>query len=271
MLRHLPDPCALYCSLLFFQYLKAQGESAALLDDPSWPLTKADKVAAALLEWGKENSATTITHWFQPLGSTLVRHGLSAQVHNNMFTFGPDGKPVYSYKGENLFRGESDGSSFPNGGLRATHTAAGYTVIDSSSYIFMRGDTIFIPTIFISWTGHAIDEKTPLLRSMGALNKEAVRLLKNLGYNVSKVVPNIGLEQEYFLVPRDAYAKRMDLQLTGRTILGRMPPRGQEMSDHYMAPINQHALNCMKEIQEECFKIGIPLRTRHREVLPSNT
>jgi len=251
------------------KYLKKQGESAAILDDPKWPVTKADKVAAALLEWGKDSNATTITHWFQPLGSTMVRHGLSAQVHNNMFTFDKYGKPIYSYSGSALIRGESDGSSFPSGGLRATHTAGGYTVLDSSSPIFMRGDTIFVPTIFVSWTGHAIDEKTPLLRSMDALNKEGKRLLKALGYTATGVVPNIGLEQEFFLVPRDAYARRPDLQLTGRTIIGKMPPRGQEMSDHYMAPLNQHALAAMKEIQDECFLLGIPLRTRHREVAPN--
>jgi len=251
------------------KYLKKQGESAAILDDPKWPVTKADKVAAALLEWGKDSNATTITHWFQPLGSTMVRHGMSAQVHNNMFTFTKDAKPVYSFSGSALIRGESDGSSFPSGGIRATHTAGGYTVLDSSSPIFMRGDTIFVPTIFVSWTGHAIDEKTPLLRSMDALNKEGKRLMKALGYNVPGVVPNIGLEQEFFLVPRDAFARRLDLQLTGRTIMGKMPPRGQEMCDHYMAPLNQHALLAMKEIQDECFLLGIPLRTRHREVAPN--
>ncbi len=184
-------------------------------------------VAAALLDWGRESGATTITHWFQPLGSTLVRHGMSAQVrvapassesdsestplndrpvlnhpacpppqvHNKMLTFGADGKPVYSLSGGALVRGESDGSSFPNGGLRATHTAAGYTAVDPLSPVFQRGDTLFVPAVFVSWTGHALDEKTPLLRSMDALRREGVRLLAALGYRVSAVVPNIGLEQ----------------------------------------------------------------------------
>mmetsp|Transcript_2670 Transcript_2670/g.5962 ORF Transcript_2670/g.5962 Transcript_2670/m.5962 type:complete len:604 (+) Transcript_2670:867-2678(+) len=186
-----------------------------------------------------------------------------------MMTFKKDGKPIWEFSGKELLRGETDGSSYPNGGMRATHTAGGYTVLDASSAIFMRGDTIYIPTIFMSWTGLATDEKIPLLRSCEALTREGKRLLKNLGYTATGVVPNIGLEQEFFFVPRSAYSRRMDLQLTGRTVIGKQPPRGQEMCDHYMAPPNQVALECMKAIQEECFKLGIPLRTRHREVAPN--
>ena len=201
------------------QYLKKYGESAALLDDPKWPATKADIVASALLDWGRENNATIVTHWFQPMGSGDVRHGMSAQVHNQMFTFGKDGKPVYSFSGSSLVRGEADGSSFPSGGLRATHTAGGYTVVDPSSPIFMRGDTIFIPSIFVAWTGDAIDEKTPLLRSMDALNKEATRLLKNLGFEVQGVVPYIGLEQEFFLVLTNRCILKYDKKLCSLPIL----------------------------------------------------
>ena len=155
-----------------------------------------------------------------------------------------------------------------SGGMRATHTA-GYTILDPTSPIFIRGDTVYIPTVFVSFYGDALDEKTPLLRAMKAVDVETTRLLKNLGYSVGGVQPNIGLEQEYFLVPRSAFYKRMDLQLTGRTIMGKFAPRGQEMCDHYMGPPNQIAMACIQEIQHECFMMGIPMRTRHREVAPN--
>jgi len=251
------------------KYLKKQGLSAAILDDWKWPSQHSDAVAAAIMAWGKDNNATMFTHWFQPLGANNVRPGGTGQVHQNMMVFQKDGKPIWKFSGKELLRGETDGSSYPNGGMRATHTAGGYTVLDASSPIFMRGDTIYIPTIFMSWTGLATDEKIPLLRSCEALTREGKRLLKNLGFTASGVVPNIGLEQEFFFVPRSAYARRMDLQMTGRTVMGKLPPRGQEMSDHYMAPPNQVALECMKAIQDECYKLGIPLRTRHREVAPN--
>jgi glutamine synthetase len=251
------------------KYLKEQKLSSAILDDWTWPQKHSDAVAAAILAWGKDNGATVFTHWFQPLGANNVRPGGTGQVHNNMMTFQKNGQPIWKFSGKDLLRGETDGSSYPNGGMRATHTAGGYTVLDASSPIFMRGDTIYIPTIFMSWTGLATDEKIPLLRSCEALSREGKRLLKNLGFTASGVVPNIGLEQEFFFVPRTAYARRMDLQLTGRTVLGKAPPRGQEMSDHYMAPPNQVALECMAAIQQECYKLGIPLKTRHREVAPN--
>jgi glutamine synthetase len=251
------------------RYLKNHGESGALLKDYSWTANKADKVAAAVMEWAKDHGATVYTHVFQPLGASGVRHGLTGQVHNHMFTFGENGKPLYKFGPDELLKGETDGSSYPNGGLRATHTAGGYTILDPSSPITIRGDTVFIPTIFISWTGHALDEKTPLLRAEQALNKEAKRLLNHLGWSVTGVNSNIGLEQEFFLVPKDAYARRLDLQMTGRTIMGKNAPRGQEMCDHYFAPLNQHASECIKAMQEEAFMMGIPLRTRHREVAPN--
>jgi len=251
------------------KYLKKHGESVELLSTPDWTTKKADKVAAAILDWGKDNGATVFTHWFQPMGSAGVRPGLTGQVQNYAFTFGKDGKPLWKFGADELLKGESDGSSFPNGGLRATHTAGGYTILDPSSPVFIRGDTIHIPTVFISWTGHALDEKTPLLRAEQALNKSAMRLLNALHYHVDGVQSNIGLEQEFFLIPRDAYARRLDLQMTGRTIVGKNAPRGQEMCDHYFAPLNQHALECIKAIQEEAFMMGIPLRTRHREVAPN--
>lgn len=188
-----------------------------------------------------------------------------------MFHFDSRGQPVWEFTGKHLLSGETDGSSFPNGGLRATHRAGGYLAIDATSPIFLRGDTIFIPSLLVSYYGHALDEKTPLLRANDALSREGVRLLRLLGFNVNSVRSNIGLEQEFFFVPRDAYNRRPDLQLSGRTVIGKMPPRGQELGDHYMAPpsLASPALPCMQEIQLQCFKLGIPLRTRHREVAPN--
>merc|ERR1719502_2147728 len=187
-----------------------------------------------------------------------------------MFNFDSDGKPAFEFKGKELLKGETDGSSYPSGGLRATHTAGGYTILDPTSPVFIRGDTVYIPTVFVSFHGDALDEKTPLLRSMAAVSKEGTRLLKNLGMTgVNSVNPNIGLEQEYFLIPRSAFYKRPDLQMTGRTVMGKFPSRGQEMCDHYMGPPNPIAMECIKEIQHECFMLGIPMRTRHREVAPN--
>lgn len=219
-----------------------------------------------------DNGANTFCHWFQPMASSGVRHGQSGQVQNKMLAFNADNKIEFDFKGKDLIKGETDGSSYPNGGLRGTHCAGGYLCIDTSSPIFLRGDTMFIPSAFVSYYGAALDEKTPLLRANAALNKQGCRLLKHLGLDVSDGLrANIGLEQEIFLIPREAYYKRPDLQLTGRTIMGKDAPRGQEMCDHYMAPLSSAtpALACMQEIQDECFKLGIPLKTRHREVAPN--
>ena len=205
------------------------------------------------------------------MGASGVRHGLSGQVQNIMLKFNSDMEIVKDFKGKTLIKGETDGSSYPNGGLRGTHCAGGYLAVDTSSPIFLRGDTIFIPSIFVSYYGQALDEKTPLLRANAALDKHGRRLLSALGLDVSSgIQTNIGLEQEIFLVPRDQYYRRPDLQLTGRTIIGRDAPRGQEMCDHYMAPLSSAtaALACMQEIQDECYRMGIPLKTRHREVAP---
>ncbi|EED87340.1 hypothetical protein THAPSDRAFT_270138 [Thalassiosira pseudonana CCMP1335] len=208
------------------------------------------------------------------MASSGVRHGQTGQVQNMMMKFHRSTNDVeFDFEGENLIKGETDGSSYPNGGLRATHTAGGYLAVDTSSPIFLRGDTVFIPSAFVSYYGAALDEKTPLLRSNAALNKHGKRLLKHLGLDIGErdVVSNIGLEQEFFLVPREQYYRRPDLQLAGRTIMGRDAPRGQEMCDHYMAPpsLANPALACMQEIQDECWRLGIPLKTRHREVAPN--
>ena len=206
------------------------------------------------------------------MASSGVRHGLTGQVQNMMLKFDSNGEIAQDFKGKTLVKGETDGSSFPNGGLRGTHCAGGYLAVDTSSPILCRGDTIFIPSAFVSYYGAALDEKTPLLRSNSALDKNGSRLFGLLGGDASTgVQANIGLEQELFLVPREQYYRRPDLQLTGRTIMGKNAPRGQEMCDHYMGPLSSatSALACMQEIQDECWRMGIPLKTRHREVAPN--
>merc|ERR1719326_2856218 len=235
----------------------AQGLTSADIEDPSWTKdpAKADKVAAAVLQFAIARGAKSFCHLFQPMAATY-RHGHVGCVQLAMFEFDKSMNPVWELKGKHLLQGETDGSSYPSGGMRATHTAGGYTILDPTSPIFIKGDTVYAPTVFVSFYGDALDEKTPLLRAMKAVDDETTRLLKLLGYSVGGVQPNIGLEQEYFLVPRSAFYKRMDLQLTGRTIMGKNAPRGQEMCDHYMGPPNQIAMACIQEIQHECFMMG---------------
>ncbi len=206
------------------------------------------------------------------MAASGVRHGLTGQVQNIMLEFDSNMEVKQDFKGKTLIKGETDGSSYPNGGLRATHRAGGYLAVDTSSPIFCRGDTIFIPSAFVSYYGAALDEKTPLLRANAAIDREGSRLFSLLGLDCSKgIQTNIGLEQEIFLIPREEYYRRPDLQMTGRTIMGKDAPRGQEMCDHYMAPLSNAtaALACMQEIQDECWRLGIPLKTRHREVAPN--
>jgi glutamine synthetase len=206
------------------------------------------------------------------MASSGVRHGLTGQVQNMMLEFDSNNEIKKDFKGKTLIKGETDGSSYPNGGLRGTHQAGGYLAVDTSSPIFCRGDTMFIPSAFVSYYGAALDEKTPLLRANAALDKEGSRLFSLLGLDCSSgIQANIGLEQEIFLIPREEFYRRPDLQLTGRTIMGKNAPRGQEMCDHYMAPLSSAtaALACMQEIQDECWRMGIPLKTRHREVAPN--
>lgn len=271
------EPYADYGKTLFKgdvadEYLKKHGLDASALDDPAWTVNHADAVANAVSDWAGDHEANVYCHWFQPMGASGVRHGLSGQVHNRMMKFNmKSGALEWDFKGKNLIKGETDGSSFPNGGLRGTHCAGGYLAIDTSSPIFLRGDTVFIPSAFVSYYGAALDEKTPLLRANSALSKQGTRLLKHLGLDVNGIKTNIGLEQEVFFIPRDEFYKRPDLQMAGRTIIGKLPPRGQEMCDHYMGPLSSATpvLACMTEIQNECFKMGIPLKTRHREVAPN--
>jgi glutamine synthetase len=275
-------------------FLESRGLKGNVLETTAWvhDSAMADKVAGAVLDWARSHDASVYCHWFQPLGSTSVRHGQSSQVQNRMFEFDREGHIVWEFKGKHLLQGETDGSSHFNGGMRATHRAGGYLTIDPTSSIFLRDDTVFIPACLISYHGYALDEKTPLHRSCDALSTHGANLLNRLGFKVDSLVCNVGLEQEFFLMPRDEYKKRVDLQLAGRTIMGRDAPRGssykllfifspsssplifsnigQEMCDHYMAPPNVTGapMACMKEIQEECYKLGIPLKTRHREVAP---
>jgi glutamine synthetase len=227
----------------------------------------ADQVANAMKEWAVERGATHFTHWFQPMtGSTAEKHDSFASLDG--------GKLIMEFSGKALIKGEPDASSFPSGGLRATFEARGYTAWDPTSPAFLRettnGSTLCIPTAFCSWTGEALDEKTPLLRSTEALNREAVRLLRLLGdERVQFVYPTLGCEQEYFLIDRDLYLLRPDLVATGRTLFGAKPPKGQELEDHYFGAIAPRVLAYMQEVELELWKLGVPVKTRHNEVAPS--
>ncbi|MBX3461662.1 MAG: glutamine synthetase III [Planctomycetes bacterium] len=227
----------------------------------------ADLVANAMKEWAVERGATHFTHWFQPMtGSTAEKHDSFASLEG--------GKLILEFSGKALIKGEPDASSFPSGGLRATFEARGYTAWDPTSPAFLRettnGSTLCIPTAFCSWTGEALDEKTPLLRSSEALSREAVRLLRLLGdERVQYVYTTLGCEQEYFLIDRDLYLLRPDLVATGRTLFGARPPKGQELEDHYFGSIQPRVLAFMQEAELELWKLGVPVKTRHNEVAPS--
>jgi glutamine synthetase len=227
----------------------------------------ADQVANAMKEWAVERGATHFTHWFQPMtGSTAEKHDSFASLEG--------GRLVMEFSGKALVKGEPDASSFPSGGLRATFEARGYTAWDPTSPAFIRetrnGATLCIPTAFCSWTGEALDEKTPLLRSAEALNREAMRVVRLLGDDkASYVYPTLGCEQEYFLIDRDLYVLRPDLVATGRTLFGAKPPKGQELEDHYFGAIAPRVLAYMQEVELELWKLGVPVKTRHNEVAPS--
>ncbi len=227
----------------------------------------ADIVANAMKEWALERGATHFTHWFLPMT------GLTAEKHDSFVAFS-GGRLMLEFSGKQLIKGEPDASSFPSGGLRSTFEARGYTAWDPTSPAFIResenGATLCIPTAFCSWTGEALDKKTPLLRSGEALSKQAVRLLRILGDDkVKSVNPTVGAEQEYFLVDRDFFLLRPDLVATGRTLIGARPPKGQEMEDHYFGSISPRVLAYMHEVERELWKLGVPAKTRHNEVAPS--
>ena len=232
-------------------------------------LEVADVVAHEMKEWAIEKGATHYSHWFQPLT------GVTAEKHDAFITAPKEnGKVLMSFSGKELIKGESDASSFPSGGLRATFEARGYTAWDCTSPAFVREDaagaTLCIPTAFCSYTGEALDKKTPLLRSMEAINEQALRLLRLFGNTTSKkVTPSVGPEQEYFLVDREKYLKRKDLIFTGRTLFGAMPPKGQELDDHYFGSIRERIASFMKEVNEELWKLGVTAKTQHNEVAPA--
>ena len=227
-------------------------------------LEVANCVAATMKEWAVENGATHFTHWFQPMT------GLTAEKHDSFISPTDDGRVIMEFSGKELVKGEPDASSFPSGGLRATFEARGYTAWDPSSPAFIKDGSLYIPTAFCSYGGEALDKKTPLLRSMEALSNEAVKLLHLLGYeDVNRVNTTIGSEQEYFLIDKDYYKKRKDLLFTGRTLIGAPATKGQEMEDHYFGVIKPKVSAYMHDLDEELWKLGIPAKTKHNEVAPS--
>ncbi|MBQ3859753.1 MAG: glutamine synthetase III, partial [Clostridia bacterium] len=224
----------------------------------------ANAVAEAMKDWAVERGATHFTHWFQPLT------GITAEKHDSFIAKAPDGGVIMEFSGKELIKGEPDASSFPSGGLRATFEARGYTAWDPTSYAFIKGKTLCIPTAFCSYGGHALDKKTPLLRSMEAINREALRILRLFGNtDVRRVTTSVGPEQEYFLIDRKLYEQRPDLRFTGRTLFGTRPPKGQEMDDHYFGAIKPRVAAYMEELNEELWKLGILAKTEHNEVAPA--
>ncbi|HBZ03132.1 MAG TPA: glutamine synthetase type III [Lachnospiraceae bacterium] len=223
----------------------------------------ADAVAEEMKKWAIENGATHFTHWFQPLT------GVTAEKHDSFIEPTTDGGVVMEFSGKELIKGEPDASSFPSGGLRATFEARGYTAWDPTSYAFIKDHTLCIPTAFCSYSGEALDKKTPLLRSMQAINRQAIRILKLFGTDANYVKTSVGPEQEYFLVDKDVFNKRPDLKYTGRTLFGAMPPKGQEMDDHYFGVIKPRVAEFMEDLNQELWKLGILAKTEHNEVAPA--
>lgn len=224
----------------------------------------ADVVASAMKDWAVEKGATHFTHWFQPMT------GVTAEKHDSFISPSPDGGVIMEFSGKELIKGEPDASSFPSGGLRATFEARGYTAWDPTSFAFIKGKTLCIPTAFCSYSGEALDKKTPLLRSMEAINKQALRVLKLFGNeDVERVTTSVGPEQEYFLVDREMYKKRRDLVFTGRTLFGAKPPKGQELDDHYFGVIEPRVQAYMEELSDELWRMGVLAKTEHNEVAPA--
>lgn len=227
-------------------------------------ISLANAVALAMKDWAVEKGATHYTHWFQPMT------GVTAEKHDSFITPAPDGGVIMEFSGKELIKGEPDASSFPSGGLRATFEARGYTAWDPTSFAFIKDKTLCIPTAFCSYTGEALDKKTPLLRSMAALNTQALRILKLFGNDsVHMVRTSVGPEQEYFLIDKKMYDKRKDLIFTGRTLFGAKPPKGQEMDDHYFGIIKPRVAEFMKDLNDELWKLGILAKTEHNEVAPA--
>lgn len=242
-----------------YQSLRKTIDEGARLD-----ISVANAVAAAMKDWAVENGATHYTHWFQPLT------GVTAEKHDSFISPSPDGGVIMEFSGKELIKGEPDASSFPSGGLRATFEARGYTAWDPTSYAFIKGKSLCIPTAFCSYGGEALDKKTPLLRSMEALNRQAMRILHLFGNEDVKCVrTSVGPEQEYFLITEEMYEQRKDIRFTGRTLFGAKPPKGQEMDDHYFGVIKPRVAAYMNELNEELWKLGILAKTEHNEVAPA--
>ena len=222
----------------------------------------ADLIANGMKSWAKSLNVTHYTHWFQPLT------GITSEKHDGFVSPQPDGTAIMEFSGKELIKGEPDASSFPSGGLRATAEARGYTAWDPTSYAFVKDDTLCIPTAFCSYTGEALDKKTPLLRSMQAISDQACKVLKLFGKDVDRVVTTVGPEQEYFLIKKEDYQKRLDLVLCVRTLFGSAPSKGQELEEHYFGTIRPIVSGFMKELDEELWKLGIPAKTKHNEVAP---
>ena len=235
----------------------------AVLEGRPLDLPIANIIANAMKDWALEHGCTHFTHWFQPMT------GITAEKHESFITPTAEGRVIMDFSGKELIQGEPDASSFPSGGLRATFEARGYTAWDPTSYAFIKDDCLCIPTAFCSYTGEVLDKKTPLLRSMNAVNKAAIRILKLFGISTVKVTSTVGPEQEYFLVDKEMWEKRKDLVYTGRTLFGAKSPRGQELEDHYFGMIKPRVMAFMKELDEELWKLGVLAKTEHNEVAPA--
>ena len=227
------------------------------------PLDVANEIAEGMKRWALEKGATHYTHWFQPMT------GITAEKHDSFITPAGDGRVIMEFSGKELVRGEPDASSFPNGGLRTTFEARGYTAWDPTAYAFVRDGSLYIPTCFFSYTGDSLDQKTPLLRSIEEVSREALRILRLFGdTETQRVIASVGAEQEYFIIPKAMYAQREDLRLTGRTLFGAKPPKGQEMDDHYFGTIRTRISSFMKDLDEQLWRLGILSKTKHNEAAP---
>ena len=227
-------------------------------------ISTANEIAEAMKQWAVEKGATHYTHWFQPMT------GVTAEKHDSFIAPAGGGKIIMEFSGKELVRGEPDASSFPSGGLRATFEARGYTAWDPTSFAFIKEGSLCIPTIFCSYSGEALDKKTPLLRSVEEVSRQAVRILRLFGDTETKrVIPQVGAEQEYFLIDKKMYAQREDLRFCGRTLFGAKPPKGQELEDHYFGAIRPRVVAYMRDLDEELWKLGVLSKTKHNEVAPS--
>ena len=262
----------MFASMVFNEDVMRQRLSAqcykewkkCVTDGTTLELSTAHEVANAMKDWALEKGATHYTHWFQPMT------GVTAEKHDSFITPESPSRVLMQFSGKELVRGEPDASSFPSGGLRATFEARGYTAWDPTAFAFIKDDSLCIPTIFCSYSGQSLDKKTPLLRSLDELSRQAVRIMRLFGNTeVKKVTSQVGPEQEYFLIDKSVYEKRQDLLLTGRTLFGTRPPKGQELEDHYFGSIKPRVAAYMKELDEELWKLGILSKTKHNEVAPA--